>query len=60
MLSQRVLDKDGAAPLTCSGIGCHGREERLSGQMGGVVACGVAARQRALLSSQCYWYEEGA
>lgn len=33
---------------TCSSIGCHGWEETLNGQMGGVVACGVAARQHAL------------
>lgn len=35
MLS-RVLDKDGAPPLTCNGIGCRGQEERIKGQMGAV------------------------
>jgi hypothetical protein len=61
MLSQRILDKDGGIGFgLAAATNAYGRGERLNGQRGGAVACGVGQPVSTLCPCKCCRYEEGA
>lgn len=61
MLSQRALDMHGRAGFRLAAVlNAYGWEERLNGQRGGAVACGVGQPVSTRCPCKCRWYEEGA